>query len=452
MTNEQLWQTVLGELELTVSRANFITWLKNTSIASIENGEVIVNVPNGFAKEWLENKYNKFIIKAFKNNYPGIKTVKYVITQCAPEKPIQRQKTIRENIIPQSFHSENNKNKQESTLNSKYTFDSFVVGSSNELAYAACIAVTENSGTNYNPLFIYGGSGLGKTHLLQSIGNEILKSDRKKKIHYTNSEIFTNQLISAISERKTNKFKNYYREVDVLIIDDIQFLAGKEKTQEEFFHTFNTLYEKNKQIVLSSDRAPKAIPTLEERLRSRFEGGMIAHIGFPDIETRLAILNSKANEKEFEIPQDSMEYIATHIQRNIRELEGALNRVIVSCQLNNIEPNIKNTTEILSSLIANPIKKTIIPKEIIREVAEFYDISISDIIDKSRKKEIVKPRQIAMYLMRKEIKTSYPSIGEIIGKRDHSTAMHAYEKIESEIENDKQIEQEINLIKERIYK
>lgn len=454
MTNEQLWQTVLGELELTVSRANFITWLKNTSIASIKNGEVIINVPNGFAKEWLENKYNKFIIKALKNNIPGIKTAKYIICQSQQSliKPAQRQDTIRENYssqIPQNNIL--NKNKQETGLNSRYTFNSFVVGSSNELAYAACIAVTKNSGTNYNPLFIYGESGLGKTHLLQSIGNEILKANSRKKIHYTNSEIFTNQLITAISEHKTNKFKNYYREIDVLIIDDIQFLAGKEKTQEEFFHTFNSLYEKNKQIVLSSDRMPKAIPTIEERLRSRFEGGMIADIGFPDFETRLAILNAKLKEKEFEIPQKSMEYIATHIQRNIRELEGALNRVIVSCQLNNLEPNIKNTTEILSSIIADPIKKTTTSKEIIKEVAEFYDIGVSDLVNKCRKKEIVKPRQIAMYLMRKEIKASYPNIGEIIGKRDHSTAMHAYEKIESEIENDKQIEQEINLIKERIY-
>ncbi|RKY82139.1 chromosomal replication initiator protein DnaA, partial [candidate division KSB1 bacterium] len=300
MTNEQLWQTALGELELTVSRANFITWLKNTSIASKKNGEVVINVPNGFTKEWLENKYNKFILKALQNNAPEIKKVKYIISQCSATKPIQK---IKENYISPSFQPK--KETKETSLNPRYTFNSFVVGSSNELAYAACMAVTKNLGTNYNPLFIYGGSGLGKTHLLQSIGNEVLKTDPQKKIHYTTSERFTNQLVSAISDHKTNKFKTYYRQIDILIIDDIQFLAGKEKTQEEFFHTFNALYEKNKQVVLSSDRPPKAIPTLEERLRSRFEGGMIADISYPDFETRLAILEMKSKEKNFKIPRDA---------------------------------------------------------------------------------------------------------------------------------------------------
>ncbi len=446
MTNEQLWQTALGELELTVSRANFITWLKNTSIASKKNGEVVINVPNGFTKEWLENKYNKFILKALQNNAPEIKKVKYIISQCSATKPIQK---IKENYISPSFQPK--KETKETSLNPRYTFNSFVVGSSNELAYAACMAVTKNLGTNYNPLFIYGGSGLGKTHLLQSIGNEVLKTDPQKKIHYTTSERFTNQLVSAISDHKTNKFKTYYRQIDILIIDDIQFLAGKEKTQEEFFHTFNALYEKNKQVVLSSDRPPKAIPTLEERLRSRFEGGMIADISYPDFETRLAILEMKSKEKNFKIPRDALEYIATHIQQNIRELEGALNRVIVSCQLNNITPDLKNTTEILASIIASPIKKMTTPREIIKEVAEFYDVSTTDLINKCRKKEVAKPRQIAMFLMRKEIKSSYPNIGEILGKRDHTTAIHAYKKIESEIENDKQIKEEINLIRERLY-
>ncbi|MCK5085756.1 chromosomal replication initiator protein DnaA, partial [Candidatus Parcubacteria bacterium] len=347
--------------------------------------------------------------------------------------------------------SEKTYNNTNSLLNPQYTFENFIVGSNNELAYAACLAVSKKLGTAYNPLFIYGGVGLGKTHLLQSIGNEILKKDPNKKVKYASSEKFTNELINAISGKNTKAFKEIYRKIDILIIDDIQFLAGKEKTQEEFFHTFNTLYENNKQVVLSSDRPPKAIPALEERLRSRFEGGMIADVGSPDYETRFAILKAKAREKNFEIPDESLNYIALHIQKNIRELQGALNRVIAVCELDNNYPDIKKTTNILANIISQPIKKATTPKDIIKIVSNFYDVSIDDLMKKNRRKEIVKPRQIAMYLMRTEIKSSFPSIGTWLGKRDHTTAMHAYEKISKEIENDKVIEQEIHLIIERLY-
>jgi len=448
MTNEQLWQATLGELELCISKANFITWFKNTNIASKQDGQIIISVPNGFTKEWLKNKYHKDILKAIQNICPEVTAVEYKIGQSndnnSPVKENVEAPLSGENVAPRP-------KLKDGFLNSTYNFESFVVGPNNELAYAACVAVSKKPGQSYNPLFIYGGVGLGKTHLLQSIGNEVLKNDPNKRIKYASSEKFTNELIEAISGRNTKNFKNIYRDIDVLIIDDIQFLAGKEKTQEEFFHTFNTLYENGKQIVLSSDRPPKAIPALEERLRSRFEGGMIADVGFPDYEIRFAILKTKAREKKFDIPEDSLNYIALHIQKNIRELQGALNRVIAVCELDGGYPDLKKTTAILSNIVSQPIKKATTPKDIIKNVAEFYGVSHENLTDKSRKKEYVKPRQIAMYLMRKEIKSSFPTIGSHLGGRDHSTAMHAFDKITNDIREDKIIEQEINLIIERIY-
>ncbi|MFA6897349.1 MAG: chromosomal replication initiator protein DnaA [Patescibacteria group bacterium] len=450
MTNEQLWQATMGELELCISKANFITWFKSTNIASKKDGQIIISVPNGFTKEWLKNKYHKEILKAIQNICPEVNTVEYKIGQQPSEDNI----TVKEDAAaPQEKEAAaapRPKN-ADGFLNSAYNFDNFVVGPNNELAYAACVAVSKKPGQSYNPLFIYGGVGLGKTHLLQSIGNEVVRNDPNKKIKYASSEKFTNELIEAISGRNTKNFKNIYRDIDVLIIDDIQFLAGKEKTQEEFFHTFNTLYENGKQIVLSSDRPPKAIPALEERLRSRFEGGMIADVGFPDYEIRFAILKTKAKEKKFDIPEESLNYIALHIQKNIRELQGALNRVVAVCELDGSYPDLKKTTAILSNIVSQPIKKATTPKDIIKNVAEFYGVTHDDLTDKSRKKEYVKPRQIAMYLMRKEIKSSFPSIGSWLGGRDHTTAMHAFDKITQEVENDKIIEQEIHLIIERIY-
>jgi chromosomal replication initiator protein len=459
MTNEQIWQTVLGEVELTVSKANFTTWFKSTSIANQQNGVMVVNVPNGFTKEWLENKYNKFILKSLKNILPEIKEIKYIIGKI----------TINQQIRPQIYSLEKiEENKSESypeeiqkkdilqektqiNLNPKYTFESFVIASSNELAQATCAAITKKIGKIYNPLFIYGGVGLGKTHLLQATGNEILKNYPNKKIKYTTSEKFTNELIQAIKNRRIAHFKNDHRKVDVLIIDDIQFLAGKEKTQEEFFHTFNTLHEANKQIIISSDRLPKAIPSLEERLISRFEGGMIADIGYPDFETRMAILKNKIKAMDFYIDDDALKYIATHIQKNVRELEGALNKLAATCQFQHQEPNLKTTEKILKDLISKSFKKSLTPRQIIKIVAEFYDITVESLKNKSRKKEIVRPRQISMYLMRKEIKSSYPDIGMHLGARDHTTAIHAFEKINKEIEDNKNLEQEINLIKEQLY-
>ena len=451
MTNEQLWQAILGEMELCISKASFTTWFRDTNIVSKDEKEIVVSVPNGFAKEWLENKYHKFILKALQNICPEITKITYKIGK-APKQ--QKEVVSHEKTAPKEDHEITQTNGSDNSngfLNFKYNFDNFIVGSNNELAHAACQAVSKNPGATYNPLFIYGGVGLGKTHLLQSIGNEILRKNPEKKVKYASSEKFTNELIEAISGKNTKLFKDIYRKIDILIIDDIQFLAGKEKTQEEFFHTFNTLYENNKQIVLSSDRPPKAIPELEERLRSRFEGGMIADVGFPNYETRLAILKVKLSEKDFEMPNESVNYIASHIQKNIRELEGALNRVIAICELKKKYPDIKTTTSILANIISQPIKKATTSKDILKNVAEFYDVSMEDIINKNRRRGIVKPRQIAMYLMRSEIKSSFPSIGNCVGGRDHTTAMHAYDKISKEIENNKIIEQEICLIIEKIY-
>jgi chromosomal replication initiator protein len=452
MTNEQLWQAVLGELELSTSKANFTTWFKNTNIISIKNDEVVVSVPNGFTKEWLENKYHKYILKAIQGVCPAIKKVTYKIGKPQTIEDIKSPKTTQgKDANGQYVESEKIFSNTNSFLNPQYTFESFIIGSNNELAYAACSAVSNKLGSTYNPLFIYGGVGLGKTHLLQSIGNEILKQDPNKKVKYASSEKFTNELIEAISGKNTRVFKDIYRKIDILIIDDIQFIAGKDKTQEEFFHTFNTLYENNKQIVLSSDRPPKAIPALEERLRSRFEGGMIADVGAPDYETRLAILKAKARERNFEIPDESLNYIALHIQKNIRELQGALNKIMATCELDKSYPDIKKTTNILANIISQPITKATTPKDILKNVSEFYDVSVNDLIKKNRQKEFVKPRQIAMYLMRNEIKSSFPSIGTWLGGRDHTTAMHAFDKISKEIELNKVVEQEIHLIIERLY-
>ena len=448
MTNDQLWQAVLGELELSTSKANFTTWFKNTEISSKTSDEIIVSVPNGFTKEWLENKYHKQILQGIRNICPKINKISYVIGKKASPSDENEEKPIK-NIAVHKNKEENNKSN--AFLNPQYTFDNYIVGSNNELAYAACSAVSKKLGSAYNPLFIYGGVGLGKTHLLQSIGNEVMRINPNTKVKYASSEKFTSELVNAISGKNTKEFKDIYRKIDILIIDDIQFLAGKEKTQEEFFHTFNTLYENNKQVVISSDRPPKAIPALEERLRSRFEGGMIADISSPDYETRLAILKAKAKEKNFNIPDESLGYIALNIQKNIRELQGALTRVMAICELDGSYPNLKKTTNILQSIIAQPLKKATTPKDIIKTVADFYGLPIERLIEKNRKKEIVKPRQISMYLMRSEIKSSFPSIGSWLGGRDHTTAMHAYEKILKDIENDNIIEQEINLIIERLY-
>lgn len=454
MDLQQLWQTVLGEVEVNISRPNFLTWFKDTEIQSKKDGIVTISAPNGFTKEWLENKYNKILLKSLRNNSPDIKEIKFIIntqnrTKKQPEVNTEnyqyQEETENDQLNFQSF----NINK-ETNLNHKYTFDNFIIGSFNELAQAAGRAIVKNPGTLYNPLFIYSNVGLGKTHLLQAVGNEIIKRHPSKKIKYLNSEKYTSELVDAISKRGMESFKNKYQKIDTLIIDDIQFIAGKEKTQEEFFHTFNALYQKNKQIIISSDRPPQSISTLEERLRSRFEGGMIADISQPDLETRIAILKSKTQERKIKLPEEAYSYIASHIQKNIRELEGALNRIVAITKMQETEPTMETINQVFSHIINQP-KKITNHKKIIKTVAEFYDINSEEMINQSRKREFVKPRQVAMYLLKKESQNSYPSIGEKLGGRDHTTVMYACQKIEKEIEKDESFKQELNLIKERLH-
>ncbi len=453
MEHNELWQHVLSEVELNVSKASFNTWFQHTEIQSKQDGIVCVSVPNSFAKEWLENKFNKFILKSLRSISSDVKDVKFVIVAASPHATPQKQKKKREDeekeiVLDNQFEFAGVD--AETNLNAKYTFDEFVVGSSNELAHAAAISVTKNLGTIYNPLFIYGGVGAGKTHLLQAIGNEVLKLYKGKKVKYVSSEKFTNELVNAIQNRSMDRFKEDYRQNDVLIIDDVQFLAGKDKTQEEFFHTFNALYEKNKQIIISSDRPPKAIPTLEDRLQSRFEGGMIADIGYPDYETRLAILKNKIIKKQVVLADDIVEFIANSFQKNLRELEGALNKVIVHMKISKGPFSVDEVKKILYPSIHTP-KKNVNVRQIIQTVANFYGVQEKQLIMKTRKQEIVKPRQITMYLLREEFKFSYPSIGSKIGGRDHTTVMHACEKIEEQLKGDESLLEELNLIKKIVY-
>jgi chromosomal replication initiator protein len=336
-------------------------------------------------------------------------------------------------------------------LNPKYSFNNFVVGKTNELAFAAAQAVVAKPGTSYNPLFIYGGVGLGKTHLIQAIGNELLKKNPSINIMYVSAEKFSNDFISSIKEGSGKDFQNKYRHIDLLLIDDIQFIAGKDRTQESFFHTFNELHQQNKQVVLTSDRPPKAIPALEDRLKSRFGWGMIADISAPDFETRTAILEKKCAEKNFPLSEQLLQTIASLVQSNIRELEGALNKIIVFHQLKNAEPTTDSVKALLSGGESTSMRNIITPMQLIEAVAQVYSLSLEDLMGKSREKKVSMPRQIIMYLMREELKMSYPAIGEELGGRDHTTAIHAHEKIAKEIEDDLKLKQDIEMIKQRLY-
>ncbi|PIS35531.1 MAG: chromosomal replication initiator protein DnaA [Parcubacteria group bacterium CG08_land_8_20_14_0_20_38_56] len=449
MTNEELWQIVLNEMELKISQANFATWFKETSISSIKNGVAVIAVPSDFAKEWFVNKYHKTIFEIIKKFFPDLKTVGYLLKQQqAPQDFKKQAHFITQNKNQLQFQEL--KIDKKTNLNPKYTFDNFIVGSFNELAHAAACSIIQKPGQVYNPLFVYGGVGVGKTHLLQAIGNKLNQNEKLTTIKYTQAEKFSQELVQAIRNKSMDNFKEKYRKLDLLIIDDVQFITGKNKTQEELFHTFNSLYDKNKQIVFSSDRPPNAIPLIEERLRSRFEGGMIADISHPDFETRLAILKSKCSEKEIKISEEILNWIASHIQKNIRELEGALNKVAATNSLNGNSLGEKEFKKILKDFTCS-MKKNTTPQKIIESVSNFYDVKIINLTDKTRKKEFVHPRQVAMYLLRSELNLSYPSIGEKFGKRDHTTSIHSCEKIKKELEENESLNEEINMVKQLIY-
>lgn len=481
MSNEELWKAVLGELELSISKGEFNTWFKNTSIISHENGRVVISVPSGFAREWLENKVNMHILQSLRHMQPDITEFSCVINtpdskHLSGQQFIQNQtgfssvsgspseqSSYQPNAIAQTPSSSphyytqqaqsaaSSKPKQEHALNPRYTFENFIVGENNELARAACYAVSQNLGQLYNPIFIYGGVGLGKTHLLQSVGNEVLRHHPEINIKYTTADWFTSQLVESIRNQKVAEFKESYQKADLLIIDDIQFLSGREKTQDEFFHIFNTLYQANKQIILSSDRPPQAIPTLEDRLRSRFQGGMIADIGRPDLETRMAILKIKTAERRFYLDDEAIRFIAENVTNNIRELEGALNRIVASCEFHKITPTISYIKKTLGNIIANT-KRIVSPERIMKMTAEFYNIEEDDLTRKGRKKEVVHPRQVGMYLMRLELQTSFAAIGKYFGGRDHTTVLHACEKIKDDLEENLRLKEEITSLKEKLYR
>jgi chromosomal replication initiator protein len=449
MDSRGLWQAVLGELEVSISRANFATWFKNTSILSNEDGHVIVAVPNIFTKEWLEKKYDKDIKTAMSKLSP-VNTIEYTIATTKkaenvseavvfePRKPVAIAK-------PQAAAAN-------TTLNPKYTLENFVVGSSNELAFAASQAVSKNPGSKYNPLFMYGGVGLGKTHLMQGIGNEIIKHDPSKRVEYVSSESFTSLFINSVSSKKTAAFADRFRNIDVLIVDDVQFFAGKEKTQEEFFHTFNTLHQANKQIILSADKPPQAISGIEPRLLTRFGSGMSADIQAPDLETRSAIIQRKASAQGVMLSSEVIDYLASNIRNNIRELEGALTRLIAHCEFKGLEPSIAVATGVLGHLAASkPRLKPLSPKGVLEKVASYYDLKPEDLTGTKRDKEIVVPRQIAMYLMRQEMSLSFPKIAQSCGGRDHTTAMHSVNKIEKQLEADETLRSEVSAIRERLF-
>ena len=455
-----LWQAVLGEMEVTVSRANFATWFRGTAIISHEDGNIVIGVPHVMAKNWLETKFHADIKSSLAKQLPGVRTVEYRIggvppgagATATPTRPLpavrkpaaSQAATSAQASLPMAPPAAHN-------LNPKYTFANFVVASSNELAYAACQAVATTPGSKYNPLYLYGGVGLGKTHLMQAVGNEILKRDNTKRIEYVTSESFTNAFIDAIQKKKNTAFTDKYRNVDVLIIDDMQFLAGKEKTQDEFFHTFNALHQTNKQIIISSDKPPQLLVQLEERLRSRFAMGMIADIQPPDLETRSAILQAKAATQGVILPLEVVDYLARHASSNIRELEGALTQLLGACEVRRVEPSVALASQLLAGQAsAAPKFKPLSAKVVIERVANYYDLRVEDIVGAKRDKEIVVPRQIAMYILRHEMGLSYPKIGASIGGRDHTTAMHSVTKIEKALEADDSLRSDIASIKERL--
>lgn len=435
-----IWQSILAQLEMKLSRPSFDTWLKSTNLLSMDNDELVIVVPNEFAKDWLENRYNAIIkAKAYTVLNKNV-TLKFIIAGEENDYLAQKNNKNKRSANAKSLNTLTNSNESLCTLNPKYVFETFIVGNGNRFAHAASLAVAEAIAKAYNPLFIYGGVGLGKTHLMHAIGHYVLKNQENCRVMYVSSEKFTNELINSIKDDKTVEFRNKYRTIDVLLIDDIQFLAGKERTQEEFFHTFNALHEADKQIIISSDRPPKDIPTLEDRLRSRFEWGLITDIQPPDLETRIAILRKKSDLENINVPDEVLVYIANKIQSNIRELEGALIRVIAYSSLSNRDINMDLCIEALKDIIPSSLPKVITVNLIKTVVAEHFNLKLEDFKARKRTRSVAFPRQIAMYLCRELTDLSLPKIGDEFGGRDHTTVIHACDKIATNSKKDPQLE------------
>jgi chromosomal replication initiator protein len=451
-----LWQSVLGEIELSVSHAAFTTWFKNTELVDNSNDVITIAVPNIFAKRQFEVKFNDQIKTVLEKNGVSPNRIHYTV-QTSGKKTVSRETTaatsaskgvgVEELLAPMPQRAQNTQ--ADASLNPRYTFSNFIVGSSNDLAYTACQAVAANPGTKYNPLFLYGGVGLGKTHLMQAVGNEIAKNQPDARILYISSETFVKEFLESIRFKKKG-FSDKYRNVDVLIVDDMQFIAGKEKTQEEFFHTFNALHQSNKQIIISSDKPPKSIPTLTERLRSRFEWGMSIDIQMPDFETRCAILETKASLSGVELSRETVEYLANNIKTNIRELEGALNQLLAYAEMRGVAPDVA-TAEGLIGNVRHSRPQHVTPKQIIDKTARHFQIETKEICSAKRDKHIVVPRQIAMYLLRSELHLSFPKIAGELGRKDHTTAIHSVEKIEKAIKLDILIREQVSEIREKLY-
>jgi chromosomal replication initiator protein len=446
-----VWQAVLGELELNVTEAEYKTWLQGTQLVSRDGVAIVVSVPNIFTKARLEGQFATNIKDTLSKIMPEVTTIEYKIgakptkatssttSPTGKKKPSAQQISLPTGVKPASHN-----------LNNRYTLDSFVVGSSNDFAHAAAQAVAKNPGTKYNPLYLYGGVGLGKTHLMQAIGNEIYRQDPTKRIEYLTIESFTNEFIDAIQKKKNSAFTDKYRNVDVLIIDDMQFLAGKEKTQDEFFHTFNTLHQTNKQIIISSDKPPKQLK-LEDRLISRFEMGITVDIQPPDLETRSAILQTKAQAQGVILPLEIVDFLARHAQQNIRELEGALTKVIASYEHRGGEIDLASVQRLLAGEAQQRSRfKPLTPKALIDKVAAYYDLAAADITGVKRDKEIVLPRQIAMYLMRHDLNMSYPKVAACVGGRDHTTAMHSVVKIDKAMESDELLRADVQSLRTQL--
>lgn len=461
MDTGNLWQAVLGEIELVVSPGNYVTWFKNTRLLKVKDGCAVIGTPNIFIKQHLERKFNELISETLTKNGVEFDRVEYKIL---PASSLHR-RTEDEAVIfknqPESAQAggpatatatapaSSLTHTYRQGLNERYTFENFIVGSGNELAYAACQNVAQNPGAKYNPLFLYGGVGIGKTHLIQAVGNGVLAQNRNARVVYVSAEQFIQEFLDAIRYKKNTDFAGIYRSADVLIVDDIQFIAGKEKTQEEFFHTFNALHQANKQIIITSDTRPKEIPTLTDRLRSRFEWGMAIDMQAPDYETRCAIIQSKAHDHNVTLKADVVDHLAGYAQSNIRELEGALNQLIAFCEMRNLEP----TVEVALALLGNPKTrpKHLSPKQIIERTAKHFQISVDELLGPKRDKDIVVPRQIAMYILRSELHLSFPKIARELGRKDHTTALHSVDKIEREKAFDNEIRGAIADIKERLY-
>jgi chromosomal replication initiator protein len=444
MDAKQVWRAVLGELQVSLSPANYETWLKDTTLAEIDESRFRIAAPNGFARDWLDNRYRTLVSQTLARVVGGSVQVEFVVADAPGGVPAQSDE---DNLPPPPLSAGGNT----VNLNSRYTFANFIVGSANRLAHAAALSVAERPGHAYNPLFLYGGVGLGKTHLMHAIGNAVAVKFPRKRILYATSEKFTNDFINSIREQKMEDFRNRYRRIDVLLIDDIQFIAERERTQEEFFHTFNAIHEAGKQIVLSSDRPPKAITTLEERLRSRFEWGLIADLTPPDLETRIAILRSKAEDQLNLIPAEVIEFIARKVVSNVRELEGALNRVIAYASMSGMPINNELASAVLSNVMYNPKKRSITPQRIVRAVADYYGVNLDQLRSSKRDRAIVVPRQIAMFLIREETDISLLRIGAELGGRDHSTVLHACDKIARELAENDEMRREISAVREMIY-